>query len=64
MHLGYQVDEGSKGVLMLVAAAIVVGISFAASLISPERLQDLFDRLYGFLDRGASCDSRKIGQRL
>jgi hypothetical protein len=50
MHLSYLIHERSGRVLIVVVAAIVLGMSFAASVISSAQLQDVFDRLYGFLD--------------
>ena len=50
MHLGYVVHERSGRVLVLVLAAVVLGISFTALVIWSVRLADIFDRLYGFLD--------------
>jgi len=51
MHLGYwAVEAGEHAWGMIAALIVIVGLGFAASVVFSDQLQELFVRLYGFLD--------------
>ena len=50
MHLGYWDVEAGKHAWGMIAVLIIVGLGLLASVVFSDRLQELFLRLYGFLD--------------
>jgi hypothetical protein len=50
MHLGYWDAEAREHAWGMIAVLIIVGLGFVASLVFSDQLQELFVRLYGFLD--------------
>ena len=50
MHLGYWDVEAREHHWGMIAVLIVVGLGFVASVVFSDQLQEMFVRLYGFLD--------------
>jgi hypothetical protein len=50
MHLGYWDVEAREHACGMIAVLIVVGLGLVASVVFSDQLQELFVRLYGFLD--------------
>ena len=50
MHLGYWDVEAREHAWGMIAVLIIVGLGLLASVVFSDQLQELFVRLYGFLD--------------